>query len=221
MKFFSLLLLVSASLYAAESALTLSDEIVAMGDNVIRFAWSRAMKQTGGSLTGTLSDMYRDLWREGYKGLMQKHPEAVVRASEIFASLTDENSDNEDVKNALVAFKAAQAISNDPVEGVALEAWKGELNAYSVALIKLIKPRTPENLVIHPLTTERIVLNNGKFFADDALADIRAGTLAVLAGFERRRDAMGHELFGRFCDGLLLNSPAHATISAIDIPEAK
>lgn len=228
MKKLSLLLLVATGVaYAADGELGLSGGIIAMGDGVVKIAWSRANERAEGPLTGTVPDFYSYLKRKGYAHLMQKDPAAVKIAVELVASITSEESADEtkgdDVKAAISSFKDALRVQQDASATIEtkIEAWKNELKAYSIALINILRKDLPEGLAIHPLTTERILLNNGKVFDEEVLTRLKAGTLAVLAGFERRKNAMGGEQFKQFCDGQLLDSPAYHVIASIAPAETK
>lgn len=214
-------LIATSAAYAAENVLGLSDEIIALGGKVVTLSVEKAYTLTTEPLTGTIPKSYILLKEQGYRSFMANNPEAVARALEIGKLLSDEKSTDEYVQKAIAAFKTASSLPKDAGEKTVIGAWSDELKAYSIALINLVKQRVPADLIVHPCTSQRMLLNNGKKFDKETKTNIGAGSLAVLVGFEKRKKAMGDEAFKAFCDGQLLDSPAHHAIQSIALDSAK
>lgn len=195
-KILLMLFVATSALYANACPLVISDEVIAMGDAIIKLVCRQAQEQASTPLTGTLPDLYAQLANEGYRAYMAAHPEAVAKAAEYMNFLTDKESVHDDVKAAVEAFDAACALpKGTDIQTVAV-AWLNELRAFNSALQNIVHNDASKELVRCSFHEHYILENNGKIFKDEeTLVALGGGALAIFAGFERRKNAMPEEVF--------------------------
>lgn len=194
MKKISILLLVAtATAYAADSALVLSDEIIKLGDGIVANALEIAHNTATEPLTGSVYECYLHLYEDGYKSVIAEHSASVAKAQEYLAALSDKENEFEIVKHAIYAFEAASSLPKSVEQAERVAAWTDELKLFVAALMAVAKKDFPEDLVMHPVAAQLILLNNGKVFADAPTAAFEGALLATLGGYEKRKQAMHDE----------------------------
>jgi hypothetical protein len=191
MRNFLLLLLASASLYAAESALILSDEVIAFGDQIVASTIKKVQEDATEPLTGSVYESYLYLHEAGFKNVLLKDVASVVKASGYLTALSDNESEYEVVRHAIAAFEGASVVSKSTEQENFVTAWARELKLSFEALKVVAEKDLPEDFSRHPISAQLILLNNGKFFSADCMAAFKGGLLASLAGYEKRKQAMG------------------------------
>lgn len=184
------LVLVSA-LYAAESQLILSDEVIAFGDDIVKTTIDKVHEDATGLLTGSVYESYLNLYKVGFKNVILEDEATVAKALEYLNALSDKENESEIVKQSISAFEEANSLPKGAELETFVAAWAKELRLSFEALKVVAEKDLPESFSKHHSSAQIILLNNGKTFSAACMAAFQGGLLASLAGYEKRKQTMG------------------------------
>lgn len=196
---------------STERRLQLVDPVIALGEALVKKGYAEAQAETD-KLHGTIPDLYTELTTHGYRTFLTNNPEIESETLRLLNRFENASTEADEIQTASEAWNEAL---KDPKN---IDAWSKEFKLFSLALMKVASDSVDSTLVVHPLTKERILLNNGKSVSAEDRTKMGSYMAVIVARHSQRYNAMGHDAFVAFTNN---GAPsAYSTVVAsLPIPQ--